>query len=96
MAKVPIGKAPFGSAGIDLGDLPDFYTQDAPMQYIADSTTTTGVTYFCEAPVGIATSAAGWRCAKWDSTAGTFKYADANTKYDNIADNRASLTYSFS
>lgn len=96
MAKVPIGKAPFGSAGIDLGDLPDFYTQDAPMQWLKDSTTTAGVTYFFEAPVGIPTSAAGWRGAKYTAADGTFKYADGNTKYDNIADNRASLTYSFS
>ena len=94
MAKVPIGKAPFGS--IDLTDLTDLYTQETPMQLIIDKTTTAGVTYFCEAPVGIATSAAGWRIAKYTAADGTFKYADANTKYDNIADNRASLTYSFS
>jgi len=93
MAKVPIGKTPFGS--IDLTDLPDLYTQDAPMQYINDSTTTAGVTYFCESPAGIGTDKAGWRIAKYTQADGTFKYADGNTKYDNIADNRASLTYAF-
>lgn len=94
MAKAPIGKAPFGS--IDLTDLPDLYTQDAPMQYIKDSTTTAGKTYFCEAPIGIGTDQAGWRIAEWNPTNGTFMYADGDAAYDNIADNRASLTYSFS
>lgn len=93
MAKVPIGKAPF--TGVDLTDLPDLMTQDAPMQYIKDSTTTAGVTYFCESPAGIAPSEAGWRISAYTAADGTTKYADGNTKYDNIADNRASLTYSF-
>lgn len=95
MAKVPIGKAPFGAANIDLGDLPDFLISDSPMQYLIDKTTTADVTYFCEAPVGIATSAAGWRIAEYHRVNGTFRYADGNTNYDNIADNRASLTYSY-
>jgi len=94
MAKVPIGGTIFGN--IDLTDLPDVMVQTSPMNSIVDSTTTAGVTYFCEAPAGIASSVAGWRISKYTAADGTFKWADGNTKYDNIADNRAALTYSFS
>lgn len=93
MAKVPIGGTIFGN--IDLGDLPDLITQAPAMNAIIDSTTTAGVTYFCEAPVGIASNVAGWRISKYTAADGTFKWADSDTKYDNIADNRAALTYGF-
>jgi len=93
VAKIPIGKAPF--TDIDLNDLPDFLIAEAPVNSIVDSTTTAGVTYFCEAPVGIASSVAGWRICKYTAADGTFKWADGNAAYDNIADNRASLTYLF-
>ena len=51
MAKVPVGKAPFTDT--DLNDLPDIITDSPPMNLIADDYTTAGVTYFCEAPVGV-------------------------------------------
>lgn len=93
MAKVPIGKSPF--AGIDLNDLADFIIAEAPLNSIVDSTTTAGVTYFCESPAGVLSSQAGWRICKYTAADGTFKWADGNTAYDNIADDRASLTYAF-
>lgn len=93
MAKVPVGKAPF--ADIDLNDLPDIITDSPPMNLITDDYTTAGVTYFCEAPVGVLSSEAGWRISKFTASTGELKWADGNTAFDNIADNRASLTYAF-
>ncbi len=61
---------------------------------IMDDYTTTNMTYICKAPVGTISSAAGWKISRMDTTAGTvIKWADGNSNYDNIADNRASLTY---
>lgn len=55
----------------------------------------TPVSYIGEAPVGSATSAAVWRIKKVDETSGTIvTWADGNSQFDNIWDNRASLTYS--
>lgn len=56
------------------------------------------VAYLCEAAPGTASSAAAWRIQKL--TFGTdgdvsIKWADGNTNFDNVADNRASLTYTF-
>ncbi len=53
------------------------------------------VTYVGEAVAGVATSAASWRIKKLDSTSGLIMtWADGNTNFDNIWDNRASLSYS--
>jgi len=93
MARVPVGKS--AVAGTDLTDLPDAYTQEAPFQYIDDTQSSDTHSYFCEAPVGTATSAAGWRCSSYEYATGYTKYADGDTAYDNVADDRASLTYSF-
>ena len=93
MAKVPIGKAPF--TGIDLNDLPDIITGLPPMNSIVDDTTTAGQVYFCEAPAGVDSDEAGWRISRLTTATGETKWADGDTKYDNIADNRASLTYLF-
>ena len=93
MARVPIGGAIFG--GIDLSDLPDLIVQEPPMNSIVDTTTTAGVTYCCEAPVGRASSVEGWRICRYTAANGKYEWADSNTKYDNIADNRAALTYGF-
>ena len=53
------------------------------------------VTYIGEAAPGTATSSPAWRIKKIivNGTVTEIKYADANTLYDNIWDNRASLTY---
>ena len=53
--------------------------------------------YVGEAPPGSATSSAVWRIKKvtWsDSKATAVEWADGNTKFDNVWDDRASLTYS--
>lgn len=53
------------------------------------------VTYVGEALPGTATSAASWRIKKLDTAAGTsVKWADGDTLFNNVWDNRAALTYS--
>jgi hypothetical protein len=53
------------------------------------------ITYVGEANPGTATSGAFWRIYKLDETSGLIKtYADGNFNFDNVWDNRASLSYS--
>jgi len=66
----------------------------AQLAVIADSTTTAGATYVCEADPGTASSAAKWRVSKLVAATGVLTWADGDAKFDNIADNRASLSYS--
>ncbi len=56
------------------------------------STTTT---YVCHADPGTETSAARWRIKRLLKTGNVTRgvHADGNAKFDNIADDRASLTY---
>jgi hypothetical protein len=55
---------------------------------------TATITYVGVAAPGTATSAASWRIKRLDSTSGLIVlYADANTNFDNIWDNRAALSY---
>lgn len=53
------------------------------------------IKYFGFATAGTATSSALWRILRKDGTAGTvFLYADGDTDFDNIWDNREALSYS--
>ena len=53
------------------------------------------VTYIGKAATGSATSGALWQVQKIDTTTGTvITWADGNGDFDNIWDNRATLTYS--
>ena len=71
------------------------YTQDVPTQVLVD-TTTAGTTYIGESAPNTASSSALWRVYKVVVTASavTVKFADGNDAFDNIYDDRASLTYS--
>lgn len=52
------------------------------------------VTYVGDAVVGSSPSAASWSIKKIDETSGiVITFADGNANYDNVWDNRASLTY---
>jgi hypothetical protein len=52
------------------------------------------LSYIGEAAPASSTSAPVWRIRKLDTTAGVnLLYADGNIKFDNVWDNRASLTY---
>ena len=61
---------------------------------IIDTTTTAGTTYFCYAPAGTLSSAAAWKVCKIVDATGVKTWADGDTDYDNIADDRATLSYS--
>jgi hypothetical protein len=53
------------------------------------------IEYIGIAPIGSATSAAVWKIKRVNYTTGTvIEYADGNENFDNIFDNRESLTYS--
>lgn len=53
-----------------------------------------GVTYVGEAAPGAATSASVWRVRRVTSTEDTIlEWADGDSAFDNVWDNRASLTY---
>lgn len=59
-----------------------------------DDTTTADTTYIGKAATGTATSAASWKISKLDDSTGRLTWADGDANYDNIWDNRASLSYS--
>ena len=70
------------------------YTQSVPLAVRVDEASAT-VTYVGHAKPGTATSSALWRVKKIDSTTGTvITFADGDDLFDNVWDNRASLTYS--
>ena len=56
---------------------------------------TSTVTYIGKATPGTATSVSLWQIQKIDTTTGTvITWADGNGNFDNVWDNRASLSYS--
>lgn len=71
------------------------YTQDVPLKTIIDEASAT-VTYIGVAHPSATTAQALWRIKKIDSTTNptTIFFADANDNFDNVWDNRASLSYS--
>lgn len=70
------------------GDNRNYYT-------ITDDTTTANVVYLGKAPIGASKAGAVWQIAKLDTTSGTEKtWADGNDNFDNVWNNRASLSYS--
>jgi len=55
-----------------------------------------GITYIGEAAIGSNTASAVWRIKKLDESGNPeliIKWADGNSNFDNIWDNRTSLTY---
>jgi hypothetical protein len=61
-----------------------------------DKTTTVGTTYVGYAAVASANSSAVWQIFKMVDSLGdlTITYADGNSDFDNVWNDRASLTYS--
>lgn len=51
-------------------------------------------TYIGNAAPGTATSAASWQVKRMTNADSTILFADGNSNFDNIWDNRASLSYS--
>jgi len=70
------------------------YTQSVPLALRVDEASAT-VTYIGHAKPGTATTSALWRVKKIDTTSGVvITFADGNDLFDNVWDNRASLSYS--
>lgn len=70
-------------------------TESPALALQLDTTTTLNTIYIGKAAIGTATSSAVWQVFKLDTTSGLVKtWADGNAKFDNIYDNRASLSYS--
>lgn len=68
---------------------------DARYAVIADDATTGGVVYVGYAAIGSATSAGVWRIKKIDTTNyPVTTWCDGNDNFDNVFDDRVSLTYS--
>lgn len=62
---------------------------------VAENSANQNLIYVGTAKSGTATSAASWKIKRLDFTSGlTTTYADGNQNYDNIWDNRESLSYS--
>lgn len=60
-----------------------------------DDTTTANVSYVGKAPVGSATSSAVWQIKRIDTSSGAITtWADGDAQFNNIWDNRSSLSYS--
>ena len=69
-------------------------TGDLAIRYVVDSVTATTF-YLGKATPGTATSSASWQIMKLDESAGTVTtWADGNTDFDNVWDNRQALSYS--
>lgn len=65
-----------------------------PLQLLVDSTSTSNVTYLGKSLPGTATSAAAWKIAKIDTNSNVnMKWAGLG-EFNQIWDNRTSLTYS--
>lgn len=77
------------SGTINASSTPTFYAT------LLDESTSL-VTYVGKADPGTATSSAGWQITRLvsSSTLLITTYADGNSSFDNIWDNRASLSYS--
>lgn len=76
---------------LNKGSIP---TSDVPLATRLDDATTANVTYIGKAAIGSDTSTATWQIAKLDTSSGLVKtWADGDASYDNVWDNRATLTY---
>lgn len=72
----------------------EFFSTTAQYAVIADDQTTGGVVYVGYADPGTLTSEAAWRIKKiTTSNYPITTWADGNTNFDNIYDNRTSLSY---
>jgi len=84
-----------GAAGDVSGGRRLKYVQNVPLKKIIDEASAT-VAYIGEAVPSATVSQALWRIKKIDSTTNptTIYFADANDNFDNVWNDRASLTYS--
>lgn len=91
LVKLALGAA--GASGAPVSATNPVPVADPPLKRIIDEASST-VTYLCEAQPGTASSAAAWRVQRI-SVAGvvtTISYAGTGA-FDQVADNRAALSY---
>lgn len=69
------------------------HTIAGPFEEIIDTTTTAGYYYHCLAATGTKTAQTGWQISRFTVATGRTEWADGDGEFDNIADDRASLTY---
>lgn len=71
------------------------YDESPPLTIRIDETSETSVTYIGHAILGSITSSEVWRIKKIDETGSVtiITFADADDNFDNIWDNRTSLSY---
>ena len=88
-----------GGGGINQEQLKNtvLTTQSNAMAIVIDEASTANITYVGKAPIGSSQSSAGWQIMKMDEsgtpTTLAITWADGNANYDNVWDNRTSLTY---
>ena len=76
------------------GNLVREMTEDL-LTYVAVNSSDNLISYLGRAAPGTATSAASWQIRKIDENSGTIiTYADGDADFDNVWDNRESLSYS--
>jgi hypothetical protein len=90
--RVKLSHGADGSAS-DASDAAPLPVRDPPLDQLIDEADST-TTYICEAVPGTATSAAAWRVQRVSvsGTVTTIRYAGTGA-FNQVADNRASLTY---
>lgn len=71
------------------------FAYDTPLAVQVDTSTTVGTVYVGQAAMGSATSSPVWQIFAVNTSGPiTVKWANGNSKYGNIFDNRASISYS--
>lgn len=91
----PLDVAVSGTVPVSVAATLDVEQQPSLVVEKIDQASAT-VTYIGQAAPGTATSAASWRIQRMSvsGTVTTLEYADGDLNFNNIWDNRASLTYS--
>jgi hypothetical protein len=94
-----VANAPLGSFGVEDVILPGQKALQAvnaaPMLKILTDEVGPTYNYYGWAQLGTQSSASAWRIMRLtNGTLGAVEFADGNTNFDNIWDNRASLSYS--
>ncbi len=90
----PNGSAKFDSTGWKVYDFLGTEVKDLSLSTIYEEASAT-IAYLGKALPGTVTSAGSWQISKINTTSGIVTtWADGNSNFDNIWDNRASLTYS--
>jgi hypothetical protein len=85
-------------SGLDIGATPkkDYAVQTASVELATKLDTVSNITYVGKAPVGTSSSEAVWQIKKIEETGEdlSITFADGDSSFNNVWDNRLSLTYS--